>query len=209
MRVLAKLRAMCEVLPKEGGMKGWGRYALVVLCAPWDLVLAAFFALAAWPLGLALEHRRGVLWARLPARGRLAQRWRYSTTLGHLVLLQEHAQGTDVEDHELVHVRQYEAAVLGVWLAGGAWAVLSALCGGLAAAATLLLLGPWWGYFGASAAAALRGGEAYRDNAFERHARAEVALLGAALHGDPRGRTVLGDAPQASSENGVKSVSRS
>lgn len=163
---------------------------LYALCAPWDATLLALVALLAPWLGLSLSLRRGVIWARLPASAPLARVWRYSTTLGHVVLLQERAQGTDVEDHELVHVAQFEAAAVSVWLSGLTVVGLDALGGWPVAVAALVLLGPWWGYFGASAAAALRGGAPYLDNAFERHARAEVEL-------------------QASSENGVKSVSRS
>ena len=35
------------------------------------------------------------------------------------MLLQPGLAGSDVEAHELVHVRQYEGAVLSIWLAAG------------------------------------------------------------------------------------------
>jgi hypothetical protein len=163
---------------------------LYALCAPWDATVLALVALLAPLLRLELSRRRGVVWARLPESAPLARVWRYSTTLGHVVLLQARAEGSDVEDHELVHVVQFEAAVVSVWLAALSALLVAELGTWPFAWGVVLLLGPWWGYFGASLAAGLRGGAPYLDNAFERHARAEVAL-------------------QASSEKGVKSVSRS
>jgi hypothetical protein len=158
---------------------------LYLLCAAWDLGSLLVGALL-WPLGArSARVADGVLWLDVRSGSLLARRWRYSTTLGHVVLLQPGLRGSEVEQHELVHVRQYEGAVCGMWLAGvaagAAYGVVLLARGaahgdlaGRAALAVLALLGPWWGYAGGSLAAFLRGGRGYWDNHYERHARAEV-----------------------------------
>lgn len=148
-------------------------FLLYLLCSPWDAVLV-FLSLVLRPLiGQRWFVERGVVWLEIREGGLVYRLWPFSTTLGHLVLLQPGVPQSTIE-HELVHVRQYEAAVCGVYLAavvvaGGwtqwplPWALLPAV-----------LLAPWFGYFGASLAAWMRGQRGYLDNAFERHARAET-----------------------------------
>jgi hypothetical protein len=163
---------------------------LYALCAPWDGLVLLLFVLLAPVLRFRFARRRGVLWAELDQRSWVCRHNPYSTTVGHVVLLQPTAKGTPIEDHELVHVRQFEAAVVAAWLMAlvltAAWAVQRLAWG----AGICALLWPWWGYFGASTSAFLRAERPYLDNAFERHARAEVQL-------------------QVSSEKGVKLVARS
>ena len=145
---------------------------LYLLCAPWDGAVAVL-SLALWPLGLRRARSAlGVLWLDVRVGSWLARRWRYSTTLGHLVLLQPGCAGGDIERHELVHVRQFEGAVCSVWLAAVAGLSALALANAELAWCVALVLGPWWSYAGASLAAFLRSERPYLDNHFERHARA-------------------------------------
>jgi hypothetical protein len=139
---------------------------LYLLCSPWDCTVAL--------LSVSLRLL-GVSHARWSADSWLYRRWRYSTTLGHLVLLQPGCAGSETERHELVHVRQFEGAVCSVWLAALAGLAAGALAGFEVALLVVLLLGPWWSYAGASLAACLRGGRPYLDNHFELHARAATA----------------------------------
>jgi hypothetical protein len=163
---------------------------LYALCAPWDGVVLLLFLLLAPVLRIRFARRRGAVWAELVPDSWVCRHNPYSTTFGHVVLLQPAAKGTTIEDHELVHIRQFEAAVLSAWLVAlvlsAAWALEELAWG----AGLCVLLWPWWGYFGASTSALLRAERPYLDNAFERHARAEVQL-------------------QVSSEKGVKLVARS
>ena len=150
-----------------------GRWLLYGLCAPWDAVLVLFALLVRGLLGHAWQAERGVIWVEFRPAGLATRVWRYSITLGHVVLMQPE-QPEQVRDHELVHVRQYEAAVCSLWLVLLAWYVGAQWLPGPLPWVVPLLLGPWWGYFGGSLAAALRGTRPYLDNPFERHARAEV-----------------------------------
>lgn len=150
---------------------------LYALCAPWDgavllLLTPLLFALGAQRM----RARHGTLWLDVRPGSLLAHRWRYSTTLGHVVVLQPGLIGTLVEAHELVHVRQFEGAVASVWLVALSTWLTWRQFGLCYALALTLLLGPWWSYAGASLAALLRGQRAYLDNHFERHARAEVQV---------------------------------
>jgi hypothetical protein len=149
---------------------------LYLCCAPWDLALF-FLTRFLRPLGIAnMRIRRGVLWLDVRPGSLLQRRWGWSTTLGHLVLLQPGLIGSTVEAHELVHVRQYEGAVLSVW-------TLLAVIGLVYPFAPMLvwplafLLAPWSSYLGASLAAALRSERPYFDNHFERHARADASAF--------------------------------
>ena len=149
---------------------------LYALCAVWDAAVLVV-TLPLWLFGVErLRRHAGVLWLDVRRASLLARRWRYSTTLGHVVLLQPGLIGSDVETHELVHVRQFEGAVCSVWLALAALALTYSLTGPRLACALVLLLAPWWSYAGASLAAALRGQQPYLDNHYERHARAETEL---------------------------------
>lgn len=155
---------------------------LYLLCAPWDLTV-----LCLTPALLALGVRRlrftdGVCWLDVRAGSLLARRWRYSTTVGHVVLLQPGCAGGVVERHEHVHVRQYEAAVCSVWLGALCWLSSAAYGGAQLSLILLLVFGPWWSYAGGSLAAFLRKQRPYLDNPFERHARAETELAPDALH---------------------------
>jgi hypothetical protein len=155
---------------------------LYFLCAPWDLTVMCLT-----PALLALGGRRfrfanGVCFLDVRERSVLARRWRYSTTLGHVVLLQPGCAGGPVEQHELVHVRQYEAAVCSVWLAALSALLSAAYQGALLGSLVLLVFGPWWSYAGGSFAAFLRKQRPYLDNPFERHARAETEQAPDALH---------------------------
>lgn len=155
------------------------RLALYLLCAPWDLTMLSL-AWLLFPLGVRRVRREhGVLWLDIREGSLLQRHWRYSTTIGHLVLLQPGLVGSSVEQHELVHVRQYEGAACSVWLAA---LCAFALHGWLGSASLLpvVILGPWWSYAGASLAAFLRGQRGYMDNHFERHARAEVLVASVA-----------------------------
>lgn len=155
------------------------RLALYLLCAPWDLTLLGLSWLL-FPLGVQRARRsQGALWLDIREGSLLHRRWPYSTTLGHLVLLQPGLEHSHTEQHELVHVRQYEGAVCSVWLAVLAWAALHALLEELSAL-PVILFAPWWSYAGASLAAWLRGQRAYLDNHFERHARSEILVASVA-----------------------------
>jgi hypothetical protein len=111
-----------------------------VWAAPWSaigLLLSLFFRSRRVTRGVVLAEGAG--WPR-----RLG--WRYrAITFGHVVLCVDTADDALI-DHELVHVRQYEA-----------W-------------------GPFFipAYLGASIAARLRGGRAYTDNRFEVAARSSA-----------------------------------
>jgi hypothetical protein len=147
------------------------------LCAPWDLVVLAlsplFVAVGThWP-----KRRHGVFWLDVREGSLLHRHWRYSTTLGHVVVLQPGLCGSQVEEHELVHVHQYEGAVCSVWLMALGF-VAGLFFSPWHAVALVGLLAPWWGYAGASLAAVLRAERPYLDNTFERHARAEVLTCG-------------------------------
>jgi len=153
--------------------------ALYLLCAPWDLTLLSLSWLLI-PLGVhKVRHEHGALWLDIREGSLLHRHWPYSTTLGHLVLLQPGLEHSNTEQHELVHVRQYEGAVCSVWLAA---LFALALHAWLGAVWTLpvVVLGPWWSYAGASLSAFLRGQRGYLDNHFERHARAEVLVASVA-----------------------------
>lgn len=95
------------------------------------------------PLFRARYVRRGVVLCEGASwPGKLG--WRYrAITFGHVVLSVDELDDVTFE-HELAHVRQYERWGLAFWPA--------------------YLLSSLW--------AKLRGGDAYRDNAFERDARA-------------------------------------
>jgi hypothetical protein len=79
-------------------------------------------------------------------------------TLGHVILGADHATLASVRSHEQVHVRQYER-----------WGVLFFPL-----------------YLGSSALAWMRGGDPYRDNAFEQEAFAG-ATAGHSQHDDRTG----------------------
>jgi hypothetical protein len=158
-------------------MRHFRSFVRYALCAPWDLVLLSLTPLFWLAGGARPRLSRGVVWLEVREGSLIHRRWRYSTTLGHVVLMQPGLFETEVADHELVHVRQYEGAVCSVWLAGAAFFVGSFLA--LWLGATLVaLLAPWWSYAGASLAAFLRDERPYLDNSFERHARAEVLACG-------------------------------
>jgi hypothetical protein len=147
------------------------------LCAPWDVVLLALSPLLCLLGAARPQLRRGVVWLEVKRGSFIHRRWRYSTTLGHVVLMQPGLTGSEVEEHELVHVRQYEGAVCSVWLALAAFS-LGGLWSPWLAPLLVALIAPWWGYAGASLAALLRDERPYLDNHFERHARAEVLTCG-------------------------------
>jgi hypothetical protein len=158
-------------------MRHFRSFVRYALCAPWDLVVLALSPLICLAGGARPKLSRGVVWLEVRDGSLIARRWRYSTTLGHVVLMQPGLCDSEVADHELVHVRQYEGAVCSVWLAVAAFSI-----GGLwspwLAPAVVALLAPWWSYAGASLAAFLRDERPYLDNSFERHARAEVLACG-------------------------------
>jgi hypothetical protein len=173
------------------------RLALYLLCAPWDLTILGLSWLLI-PLGVhGVRRAYGVLWLDIGEGSLLHRRWRYSTTIGHLVLLQPGLAGSSVEQHELVHVRQYEGAVCAVWLAALAALLLRGWLGS-ASLLPVLILGPWWSYAGASLAALLRGQRGYLDNHFERHARAEVLVASVA---GPRSRSEADASTRRSSDH--------
>lgn len=136
---------------------------LRLVCMPVDvlglLLLLGTVGSGRWDL------RRGVVWVRLRPGSWLAGRWRWSTTLGHVVLLSPKANDGTVR-HELVHVRQAEAVCC-------AWAFIVVLTGSVPAlclwpAAWLLV------YAAASLAAWLGGREHYHGNVFEQQAYKEA-----------------------------------
>jgi hypothetical protein len=160
-------------------MRTFRSFIRYLMCAPWDLVvlaLAPLFVAAGthWP-----RLRHGVFWLDVREGSLLARCWRYSTTLGHVIVLQPGLCGSQVEEHELVHVHQYEGAVCSVWLMGLAFAA-GLLFSPWLGVAVVGVLAPWWGYAGASLAALLRAERPYLDNCYERHARAEVLTCGQA-----------------------------
>jgi hypothetical protein len=117
--------------------------------------LARVWALPATIVGLLLSpffKKRTVTRGVLLCEGASWPRrfgWHYrAITFGHVVLAVDELDD-DTMDHELVHVGQFER-----------WGVL---------------LGP--AYLMASIAAAMRGGSAYRDNHFERQARARAGTI--------------------------------
>ena len=124
--------------------------ALVTLRYLWAgpvSALGALLAVTARLSGGGLAVRRGVLeaaggWLE-PALERVYPPMPIAAiTLGHVVLARSAAELERTRAHERVHVRQYER-----------WGVLFPLL-----------------YLGASLAARLAGGDAYRDNRFEREA---------------------------------------
>jgi len=125
-----------------------------------------------------MEHggyaQRGALWVVVRRGSWLARHWRYSTTLGHVIILQAAHQRTRVMTHELVHVLQMEGRALHGWALGGLQVALLHLGAEWAVLPTAVLSATWLSYGAASAAAWLRGGRPYLDNAWERHARAET-----------------------------------
>jgi hypothetical protein len=176
---LARARAdAARFDPGRRMIRGMRLALLYLLCAPWN-VGTLLLGGALVPLGVAgLRRAHGVLWLDVRTGSLLARRFRYSITLGHVVVLQPGLAGSCVERHELVHVRQYEGAVCSVWLMALTASACHAVLGPVGALAVVLLFGPWWSYAGASVAALLRGQRAYLDNHFERHARAEVEARG-------------------------------
>lgn len=93
-----------------------------------------------WVQGVVEIHGRAISW--LLQRRVFVIGGKQALTLGHVVLGRDKTALTQLRDHEKVHVRQYEC-----------W-------------------GPFFipVYFLASLLAFLQGGDAYRDNAFERAA---------------------------------------
>jgi hypothetical protein len=150
-----------------------------LLCAPWDLVVLLLVPLFCC-LGARPSLRHGVVWLDVREGSLIHRRWRFSTTFGHVVLLQAGLCGSQVEEHELVHVQQYEGAVCSIWLMASVFATGTLLAFPWGGVALVALLAPWWGYAGASLAAYLRAKRPYLDNSFERHARAEVLTCGRA-----------------------------
>jgi hypothetical protein len=145
------------------------RWLLWLLALPWSLAVA-------WPLVLLLRtfaaqdlrwQWPGILTATW--RPWVRAHWRYSTTLGHaMVLHPEHAAGA-ILAHELVHVRQAEDEALRAFV-GAVAAVL--------ATGSWLFAGAWWATSYAHLAtnflaAILRGGRVYRDAEHERSAYAQ------------------------------------
>jgi hypothetical protein len=124
--------------------------AVLYLWASPVTILGVVIALAARSSGGAFAQRTGVLEVAGGWPGRVLQRgfpWSGSVaamTLGHVVVGVSNAALESTRAHERAHVRQFER-----------WGVL------------LLLLYPL-----AGAWAWLRGGHPYRDNYFEREARA-------------------------------------
>lgn len=91
----------------------------------------------------------------------LARRWRYSTTLGHVVLLHP-LHNIQTLQHELVHVEQVHTACCLWWLVTA-----------LSFSPWLALFSPFaWACFYLSSCVAtwLTGGHPYRENVLERHA---------------------------------------
>lgn len=134
------------------------------LCLPMDLV-GLLVALAIVIVFGARTRAHGGAIATTHESPWLAKRWPYSTTFGHVILMHpDHDQA--VLEHELVHVRQAEAACVAWWaLALLTWSSL------------LVILSPfaWLAVYGASCVAAwLAGRPAYRGSVYEEHARAEA-----------------------------------
>ncbi|MDE2370632.1 MAG: signal peptide prediction [Burkholderiales bacterium] len=117
---------------------------------PWTLLGLLLGALA-WTCGARWRRRDGAIEVAGGTLGRWIEDGRHglrAMTLGHVVLGCSAAWLDALSEHERVHVRQYER-----------WGPLFVPA-----------------YFAAGAWAALRGGDAYRDNRFEREAlRAEAA----------------------------------
>lgn len=137
---------------------------LRALCLPMDVV-GLGVALAVVIVFGARTRAHGGAIATTHESPWLAKRWPYSTTLGHVILMHP-AHGPAVLEHELVHVRQAEAACVAWWaLALLAWSPLLALLSPFA----------WLATYAASCVAAwLAGRPAYRGSVFEEHARAET-----------------------------------
>ena len=114
--------------------------------SPWTLAALSLGILAAG-CGDSLYLHRGVIVCHGPWLSRLLRRvpirgGAAAMTIGHVVLARDAASLQRCLSHELVHVRQYER-----------WGPLFVPA-----------------YFIASVAAALAGGDPYRDNGFEREA---------------------------------------
>ncbi|TWT46630.1 hypothetical protein [Botrimarina hoheduenensis] len=122
------------------------RYARLLWASPYSL-LGIAIGLAGLMTGGGCRVRDGVLefhggFTRWLVRHSPLGKSTQAITLGHTVIGQNEAMLDCAHEHELVHVRQFER-----------WG---------------LLMGP--AYLGASAIIWLRGGDAYRDNPFEREA---------------------------------------
>lgn len=154
-----------------------GRYLLFLFAAPWSLTVGWGWVLLLALAGAARNLRwepTGVLTAVW--RDWAARRWRYSTTLGRGIIYQENDRAaagepwTSIQQHEHVHVRQVEDAML-----------LSLVLGAVVYGVTANLwlgLSLWWSGGGWQlpnfATAWLRGGDPYRDSEHERAAYAET-----------------------------------
>jgi hypothetical protein len=138
---------------------------LNLLCLPFDLLGLAI--LGALSLSCRLTCGDWGVWADTlwfpPLDSWVARRWPYSTTLGRWLLIHPLADAVPTIRHEARHIRQSR-------LVGPLWAALALVTWSPA----LVALWPvaWLLVYGAACAAAwLGGGQAYRDNVFEQHAR--------------------------------------
>jgi hypothetical protein len=122
------------------------RLLRLVWVAP--VTLFACIPLAIIRLSGGSAERQGIAWE---ACGGIAPRLLWlmnpwggieAITLGHIILARDHATAARLRVHEHVHVRQYER-----------WGAIFPIA-----------------YLAASAVAMIKGGDAYRDNLFEREA---------------------------------------
>ena len=98
-------------------------YTLLLTSLP-SIILGWLFALLTLMLGLSkpLGYRRGVV--VLNWRPWVAERWRYSTTIGHCMAIHpDHGERTVW--HELVHIKQYEDLCLLGAILGGLLCIVS------------------------------------------------------------------------------------
>jgi len=141
------------------------RAIILAICLPVDalgLIVVALVTLGSRPTWIRVP---GALVVTPRSSSWLARCWPYSTTFGHVVLLHP-LHGTRVLEHELVHVRQAEAACC-------TWALAA-----LVSWDSLAVLYAWpfaWllVYLSSCLAAWLAGRDWYTGSVFEQHAREE------------------------------------
>lgn len=125
-------------------------------------------------------HWQDGLWCELREDSFFSRVWNYAgVTLGHGGIYNHGRSGgpgvdTDTEQHELIHVEQYEVAMLVAFVAGQIifWSRMDMV--GLVFGAIFWVLG-WYIVYGASMLQAwLRGETHYRGNVFEESAYSQV-----------------------------------
>lgn len=156
------------------------RYYLTYLWTwPWDLVVWLGVLVTWLFVGTKIQWQDG-LWCELRRNSFFSRVWNYAgVTLGHGGIYNAERSGgpgvdTSTEKHELVHVEQYEVAMLISFISGIAVSVVGLSLPALITGASIWVLGWYIVYYAASFQAWLRGEPHYRGNIFEESAYSQV-----------------------------------